>query len=78
MVVHGGFKFSRISIILMQVATDTTHNSQNQSAGNGNVVFGRYITTSNTNYGSAEMDELVFFNRKLTEAEIEDVYSKDL
>ena len=64
----------------MQVATDTIHSAQNQTAGNGNVVFGRYITTSNSNYNysSAEMDELVFFNRKLTEAEIEDVYNNDI
>ena len=62
----------------MQVGTDTSHTAQNQTAGNGNVVLGRYITTSNMNYGSAEMDELVFFNGKLTEPEIGDVYSKDL
>ena len=62
----------------MQVATDTIHTAQNQTAGNGNVVFGRYITTSDSNYGTAEMDELVFFNRKLTKEQIEDVYSKDL
>ena len=70
--------FRRSGIFLMQVATDTIHSAQNQTAGNGNVVFGRYIITSNSNYGSAEMDELVFFNRKLTEAEIEDVYNNDI
>ena len=62
----------------MQVATDTIPTVQNQSVGNGKVTFGRYITTSDGNHGSAEMDELVFFNRKLTKAEIEDVYSMDL
>ena len=67
--------FRRSRIFLMQVAIDTTSSAQNQTAGNGNVVFGRYITTSNANYGSAEMAEFVFFNWKLTEAEIENVYS---
>ena len=62
----------------MQVGTDTIPTVQNQSAGNGKVTFGRYITTFNANYGSAEIDELIFFNQKLTEAEIEDVYSNNL
>ena len=43
----------------------TTH-----SAGPGVVVIGRYSTFEDDRYSSVVMDELTFFNRKLTNEEI--------
>ena len=41
-----------------------------QVEGDGRIVFGRFLTDTNERYASAHMDELLLFNRVLTEAEI--------
>ena len=40
------------------------------SAGDGRVVLGRYKTNIDNNYGSVQVDELIFFNQALSEGDI--------
>ena len=44
------------------------------STGNGRLVVGRRFTKSNQDYASVEIDELVFFNRALSNVEVESIY----
>ena len=40
------------------------------NTGDGRIVIGRRETDSDDNYGSGQLDELIFFNKKLSESEI--------
>ena len=54
-------------------ADRTTHG---YPAGSGNVVIGRTSPSKDENYASVMMDELMFFNRKLTVEEIQILYNQ--
>ena len=42
--------------------------------GNGRLVLGRRQTSRNTDYSTIDVDEVIFFNRKLTGQEEETLY----
>ena len=50
--------------------TDPTMDPHSYGIGNGHVVIGRYHTDIDDRYASVELDELIFFNKKLSESEI--------
>ena len=52
------------------VGNHTTVVQSPTSEPNGRIVIGRVFTEVNVLYGSVQVDELLFFNRSLTEAEI--------
>ena len=54
----------------IQVASDTTHTSRQWVPGNRKIVVGRFRNGGDVWYSSVLVDELHFFNRVLTEAEI--------
>ena len=49
---------------------DTSMSLYSFNTGDGRIVIGRRETDSDDNYGSAQLDELIFFNKKLSESEI--------
>ena len=49
---------------------DNTKYNLRRSASNGRISLGRFIARHGTYYASAQVDELMFFNQSLTEAEI--------
>ena len=53
-----------------EVPSDTTKYSRSSSHGDGRIVVGRRGTHRDRDYSSAMVDELIFFNQTLTEAEI--------
>ena len=53
-----------------EVASDTTKSAVSYSAGDGRIVVGRWYTDKDDLYVSMQIDELLFFNRTLTPAEI--------
>ena len=58
-----------------EVESDTTKNQQSFSPGDGRIVVGRFFTDRNQQYASVQVDELIFFNRTLTSAEVNSVYN---
>ena len=44
--------------------------SNHHNVGDGRIIIGRRYTDNDGAYGSIEIDELRFFNRTLTEAQI--------
>ena len=52
------------------VGQDNQIENRNRDLRNGRVVLGRRYVYTNNNYGSAEIDELLFFNAVLTQASI--------
>ena len=55
----------------VQVGTETARSSGSDDAGDGRVAIGRWVLTmSNWQYTSLQLDELMFFNAKLTDSEI--------
>ena len=45
--------------------------------GNGRLVLGRRDSNTDVHYSTVDLDEVVFFNRKLTGQEVETLYNKD-
>ena len=56
---------------------DTVQETAEKQPGDGRVFVGRRFTDRNTEHSSVEIDELVFFNNKLTTKEVRMIYSKD-
>ena len=54
----------------VETARDATKVSKTFSGGDGKVVLGRQKTDSDEGYASADMDELLFFNTKLSNAQV--------
>ena len=57
----------------VQIGNDTTKSGGTRSAGDSKVVIGRWQTNRDQWYGSVDVDELLFFNQKLTDQEIQDI-----
>ena len=55
--------------------TDAFHSSS-FSVGNGQLVIGRRFVDANHNYVSVEMDELIFWNRILSQQEVQELYTQ--
>ena len=53
----------------------TTEYSKGSSPGNSRVVLGRQFTDGDNYYTSAQVDELMFFNRNLSASDIEAFYN---
>ena len=53
-----------------EAGRDTTKVSKTFSGGDGRVVLGRQKTDSDGNYASVDVDELLFFNTKLSNAQV--------
>ena len=49
----------------------TSFHKRRSTAVDAPIVIGRFYTDHNSDYASFDMDELLFFNRPLTEAEIQ-------
>ena len=45
--------------------------------GNGSLVLGRQFVDEDDNYAGIDVDELVFFNRKLTVMEVMKIYNNE-
>ena len=54
----------------VQRGSDTSMALYSRNTGEGLIVFGRRHTDSDDNYGSVQLDELIFFNATLTDSEI--------
>ena len=64
-VYHDGVKIANGSSI---------HPKDNITTGDGRVVVGRYYTEKNSLYRSVQLDELVLWNRELSDEEVETVF----
>ena len=53
------------------VGNATSFDRIRSHAIDGRIVIGRFYTDHNSDYASFDMDELLFFNRSLTESEIQ-------
>ena len=60
----------RVYINGTQEDSDTAKNNNPKSAGDGRVVVGRWNTDRDDHNSSVQIDELIFFNRYLSPAEI--------
>ena len=54
----------------IETGSDTTKDGDSEQVGEGRIVIGRLATDEDADYASVEVDELMFFNMKLTEPEI--------
>ena len=59
----------------VRARSDSYLNSYNYTAGDGRVVVGKAYVDSAGYYASLEMDELIFFNKALMEAEVRELYN---
>ena len=59
-----------IQVQLSRVTLDST-------PGDGNVVLGKRYVDEDDNYAWIDLDELVFFNRKLTAMEVMKIYNNE-
>ena len=50
---------------------DSSKEEYTNSAGNGQIVVGKFRPEEDRNYASVELDELLFFNATLTQDDIE-------
>ena len=57
------------------VGSKGTGVSQESTAGTGDVVLGRRFTDDDNYYTSAQVDELMFFNRNLSASDVEAFYN---
>ena len=58
----------------------SVHQSENivgRSPEDGRLVLGRRYTHGDQDYATIDLDDLVFFNRKLTAQEVAQIYDKD-
>ena len=58
-----------------EVARDTTKATRSFSAGDGRIVVGRFNTDRDNNYASLQVDELIFFNQKVSAYELFSTYN---
>ena len=58
-----------------EVTSSTSGQTLSTSAGPGEVVIGRYLTTLDGGYSSVLVDELLFFNHKLSQKESQILYN---
>ena len=58
-----------------EVSLGTHKNTFSRSAGDGRIVVGKYYTELDQDYASVMIDELIFFNKTLTNYEIEALYN---
>ena len=58
-----------------EVASDTDKTTLSHPPGFGSVVVGRAYTNRDDSYASVQVDELIFFNQKLTSAEVQSIYN---
>ena len=65
----------RLYLDAVEVSNDTSKSLESRSAGDGRIVVGRLSTNSNGNYASVQVDELIYFNRALTTAEVQLIYN---
>ena len=60
----------------VEVANDTDQGMHGQTiAGDGRIVVGRRLTNKDQNYASVMVDELMFFNRRLSSVDIAAIYN---
>ena len=57
----------------VQIRNDATKSGATRSSGDCKVVIGRLYADTDDWYGSVDVDELLFFNQKLTDQEIQDI-----
>ena len=57
------------------VVSDTTKAVWSQSAGDGRIVVGRHFTNLNQDYSSVMVDELIYFNARLTSDDVVSIYN---
>ena len=57
------------------IGSKTNGIAQESSSGTSDVVLGRRFTDDDGSYTSAQVDELMFFNRNLSESDIEAYYN---
>ena len=60
-----------------EVTSDTHGQTLSASAGSGEMVIGRYLTSWDGSYSSVLVDELLFFNHQLTQDKIQILYNMD-
>ena len=58
-----------------EVGSSTDKVSYSTTAGQGVVVIGKHFVQSEVGFASVMVDELLFFNRHLTEEEVQIVYN---
>ena len=73
---HEGFQLFRDGV-LVRYQANTASVGTPIARGNGRLVLGRRHPNTDGRYSSVDLDELVFFNRKLTVQEVETLYNKD-
>ena len=73
---HEGFQLFKDGILVRHQA-NTAYMGTPIASGNGRLVLGRRHPNVDGRYSSVDLDELVFFNRKLTGQEVETLYNKD-
>ena len=56
-----------------EVASDTTKSGGTWLSGDGRVAVGRWKAYYDNWYGNVDVDEVLFFNQKLTVEEIQDI-----
>ena len=54
---------------------DSTKQEDTNSAGNGQIVVGKFRPEEDRNYASVKLNELLFFNTTLTQEDIETLKS---
>ena len=57
-----------------EVASGRSKSWDSRSAGDGRIVVGRKYTDIDRNYASVQVDELIFFNQKITSDEAQAIY----
>ena len=59
------------------VAVQPNKGTQESTSGNGSLVLGKRYVDEDDKYVSIDLDELVFFNRKLTAPEVMTIYNNE-
>ena len=57
------------------MGSDTDKSPGSNSAGDGRIVVGRRWVNLDQEYASVQIDELIYFNRALTNDELESIYN---
>ena len=59
------------------VAVQPNKGTRQSTPGNGSLVLGKHFVNEDGMYVSMDLDELLFFNRKLTTQEVKKIYDMD-
>ena len=59
----------------VEVGSDTTKGTNSFPTGDGRIAVGRRFTNEDRNYPSVQVDDLVFFNRNLSLADIQAIFN---